>query len=190
MSATSPHGIKIAPADIPDVLIVETPVYTDPRGLFSEMFHAKKFAEAGFVHSFVQDNRSLSRKGVIRGLHYQRQVPQGKLVGCAYGEIFDVAVDLRRSSPTFGKWTGTTLSGENGRQMFIPEGFAHGFCALSETALVVYKCTDFFAPDDDRGIFYADPDIGVDWPVEDPVVSEKDRGLPLLSSVDPETLFD
>ncbi|MBU2490246.1 MAG: dTDP-4-dehydrorhamnose 3,5-epimerase [Proteobacteria bacterium] len=183
-------SLDVTPTRLPGLLLVETPVFPDSRGLFSEIFRADAYEAAGIPGPFVQDNQSLSVRGVVRGLHFQRSRPQGKLVTCVQGEIFDVAVDLRRSSPFFGQWEGFTLSGDAGTQVYIPEGFAHGFCALSQTALVVYKCTDFYCPGDDRGIRWDDPDLAIPWPVDHPVLSEKDRNLPRLAGLAPELLFD
>jgi len=149
----------------------------------------KKYATVGVPDTFVQDNHSFSRRGVVRGLHYQLHHPQGKLIYVPRGKIFDVAVDIRRGSPTFGQWVGIYLSDENHQQLYIPPGFAHGFCILSDTADVIYKCTDFYHPDDDYGILWNDPAIGIQWPLEGaPVLSEKDAHLPLLSDVPPEKL--
>ena len=166
--------IKSLDTSIPGVLLFEPDIFMDSRGYFMEIFHQKKYAEIGFDRSFVQENYSHSKRGIVRGLHYQLKRPQGKFLYVMNGEIFDVAVDIRRGSPTFGKWFGTNLSSENRRQIFIPEGFAHGFCVLSESADVFYKCTDFYEPDDEYGIFWSDKTIGIDWPVENPILSEKD----------------
>ena len=148
-----------------------------------ETYHQEKYAKGGINKPFVQDNRSHSKKGVLRGLHYQLRFPQGKLVCVITGEIFDVAVDIRRGSPTFGKWEGVYLSSENNRQIFIPEGFAHGFCVLSETADVLYKCSDFYNPDDEFGILWSDPTIGIEWPVAEPIISPKDGQSPQLGEI-------
>jgi dTDP-4-dehydrorhamnose 3,5-epimerase len=167
------------------VVIVEPDVHRDARGYFLEVFHAGKFAAAGLPTSFVQDNHSASVKNTLRGLHFQRTKPQGKLVRAVEGEIWDVAVDVRPGSPTFGQWTATTLSAENFRQLYVPPGFAHGFCVLSETAQVQYKCTAFYEPADEVGIIYNDPDIGIDWPVKSPVLSVRDERHPELAAVRP-----
>ncbi len=166
---------------IPDILIIEPRVFRDPRGLFKETYQQKRYAEAGINGQFVQDNISRSRQGTLRGLHLQVQHAQGKLVQALSGRIFDVAVDLRRNSPTFGHWVGRELSDENHYQMFIPPGFAHGFCVLSETADLFYKCTDFYYPEHERTLLWNDPDVGILWPLEtEPVLSDKDRlGKPL-----------
>lgn len=161
--------------ELPGVILVEPKVFADERGFFMETYHQPRFAAAGIDLPFVQDNHSRSRRGVLRGLHYQLGHPQGKLVRAVQGEIFDVAVDARRSSPTFGKWVGVLLSDANRRQLWVPPGFAHGFCVVSETAEVLYKTTDVYHPEDERTVIWNDPDIGVAWPVTDPIVSGKDQ---------------
>lgn len=169
--------------DLPGVILIEPKVFEDARGFFMETYHRPRFAAAGIDVEFVQDNHSLSRRGTLRGLHYQLRYPQGKLVRVVRGEIFDVAVDIRRSSPTFGKWWGVTLSEANRRQVYIPPGLAHGFCVTSEAAEVVYKCTDVYRPEDERTVLWNDPAIGVKWPVEGVLVSEKDaRGVRLAEA--------
>jgi dTDP-4-dehydrorhamnose 3,5-epimerase len=183
--------MKITPTEIEDVLIVEPQVFSDPRGFFLETYHQDRYNASGILPVFVQDNLSYSVKGTLRGLHFQKQKPQAKLIQVIAGEIFDVAVDLRPGSATFGKWAGVTLSETTPRQLYIPEGFAHGFCVTSPTAYFLYKCSGFYAPDDEGGIKWSDPDIGITWPVDHPIVSEKDDGLPTLSaasSADPPTL--
>jgi dTDP-4-dehydrorhamnose 3,5-epimerase len=165
----------------PEVLLVYPDVFEDPRGFFMETYHARKYAEQGLPGRFVQDNHSRSTRGVLRGLHYQLDHPQGKLVRVVAGEVFDVAVDIRRGSPYFGQWVGVTLSAENRLQMYIPPGFAHGFCTLSERADFLYKCTDFYAPGDEYGIAWDDPEIGIDWPAIDYLLSDKDRDNPRLA---------
>jgi dTDP-4-dehydrorhamnose 3,5-epimerase len=175
--------LKFLPTDIDGVLLVEPDVFRDPRGFFLETFHARKYREGGIAADFVQDNHSRSGRGTLRGLHSQLRRPQGKLVRAVRGEIFDVAVDLRPGSKTFGRWTGATLSEENFRQIWVPPGFAHGFCVLSEMAEVEYKCTDFYDKGDEIGILWNDPAIGIDWPVEEPLLSAKDAALPRLSEV-------
>lgn len=171
-----------------EVIIIEPAVYRDERGFFMETYQAQRYSEQG-IPVFVQDNLSYSRqRGVLRGLHYQLRQPQGKLISVVQGEIFDVAVDLRRGSPTFGKWVGVVLSETNRRQLYIPEGFAHGFCVTSQQALVSYKCTDFFKREDERGIRWDDPKLRIRWPVSKPVVSDKDRELPVLDQVSEEDL--
>ena len=147
-----------------------------------ETFSRNRYAQAGIDADFVQDNISFSVKNTLRGLHFQITNSQAKLVQCISGEIFDVAVDVRQGSPTFGQWTGVTLSDENHRQFFIPKGYAHGFCVLSETALFMYKCSDFYFPEDEGGVLWCDPEIGIDWPVETPIVSDKDAAFDRLSN--------
>jgi dTDP-4-dehydrorhamnose 3,5-epimerase len=176
--------VKVTPTNIPDVRIIEPRVFKDDRGYFFETFHAERFGEQSLPHEFVQDNVSFSARNVIRGLHYQLGQPQGKLVMALSGEIFDVAVDIRRDSPTFGRWAGIILSAENARQLYIPEGFAHGFCVLSETARVYYKCTDLYAPKEERGIVWNDPSLQIAWPVASPILSDKDRAYPYLAEVE------
>jgi dTDP-4-dehydrorhamnose 3,5-epimerase len=163
--------------DIPDVIIIEPRVFGDERGFFMETWQRSMFAEHGIDFDFVQDNHSLSGKGILRGLHYQIRQPQGKLVRVISGEVFDVAVDIRKGSPWFGKWVGATLSAENKRMFWVPPGFAHGFYVLSDQAEFVYKCTDFYAPEHERSILWNDPDIGITWPLDrsEPVLSDKDR---------------
>ncbi len=168
--------MNITPTSIPDILLIEPRVFGDARGFNMETYQAKVFAEAGIHADFVQDNHSGSQKGTLRGLHYQIQHPQGKLVRVVSGIVFDVAVDLRRSSQTFGKWVGTQLSAENKCQLWIPPGFAHGFYVLSEWAEFIYKVTDFYAPQWERTLMWNDPSIGVNWPIDfiPPVLSAKD----------------
>ena len=168
--------MKVIPTEIPDVLIIEPNVFGDERGFFFESFNKKAFEEAtGINADFVQDNHSKSAKGVLRGLHYQIKQSQGKIVRVVSGEVFDVAVDIRKSSSTFGKWVGVSLSAENHRQMWIPEGFAHGFVVLSETAEFLYKTTDYWAPEFERCIRWNDAELAIDWEYnEEPLVSEKD----------------
>jgi len=158
--------VKIIPTSIPDVLVIEPKVFGDDRGFFFESFNLRLFREkTGLNPTFVQDNHSRSSRNVLRGLHYQIRQPQGKLVRVVAGEVFDVAVDVRRSSPTFGKWAGTLISAENKRQLWIPPGFAHGFLVLSDSADFLYKTTDYYAPEHERSILWNDPDIGIDWPL-------------------------
>jgi dTDP-4-dehydrorhamnose 3,5-epimerase len=169
---------------IPDVLILEPKVFGDHRGFFLETYRREVFAAAG-IPDFVQDNHSRSSKGVLRGLHYQIQQPQGKLVRVVQGSIFDVAVDLRRSSPTFGQWVGEILDTDNKRALYVPPGFAHGFLVLSETAEVAYKCTTYYAPQYERSLLWNDPAIGIEWPEGTaPLLSEKDRNGILLADAD------
>jgi len=174
--------MKATPTPIPDVLILEPKVFGDDRGFFYESFNAKAFEEAtGLKRTFVQDNHSKSAKNVLRGLHYQIQNPQGKLVRVVQGEVFDVAVDLRKSSETFGQWVGVHLSSENKKQLWVPEGFAHGFVVLSESAEFLYKTTDYYAPEFECSLLWNDAAIGIKWPIEgDPKLAAKDAiGLPL-----------
>lgn len=173
--------MKAIPTDHPEVLLVEPDVYPDARGFFMETFHAGKYAQQGIPEIFLQDNHSRSVRGVLRGLHYQLEHPQGKLVRVASGSVFDVAVDIRQGSPYFGKWVGSELSAENRHQMYIPPGFAHGFCVLSEQADFLYKCTDLYVPGDEYGIAWDDPDIAIDWPQLDYLLSDKDRHNPVLA---------
>jgi len=174
---------------LPGLLIIEPKVFGDSRGFFMETWNRQRYREAGLNADFVQDNLSLSRRGALRGLHFQNPSPQGKLVSVLQGEVFDVAVDIRRSSPTFGKWEGTVLSSENKRQFFVPAGFAHGFLVLSEEAMFHYKCTEFYSPKDEMTVRWNDPEIGIEWPIKNPILSEKDgRGL-RLRDVPGERLF-
>ena len=171
--------------EIPDVVSIEWTSYLDVRGSFAEIYRQSEFEAHGIRGPFVQDNRSRSVRGVLRGLHYQKPpAAQAKLVTVLRGEIFDVAVDIRRGSPTYGRWVGTVLSEEDGRMLYIPEGFAHGFCVLSEVADVLYKVTAEYAPELERGIRWDDPDIGIRWPISDPILSEKDASLPFLREAD------
>ena len=174
--------MQIQTTSIPDVLILEPTVFGDDRGFFYESFNKKRFTElTGITTEFVQDNHSKSAKGVLRGLHYQIQQPQGKLVRVTVGEVFDVVVDLRKSSPTFGKWVGVVLSAANKRQLWVPEGFAHGFVVTSESAEFLYKTTNYWAPEFERSILWNDPAIGIDWPMEsEPAMSNKDKAGMLL----------
>jgi dTDP-4-dehydrorhamnose 3,5-epimerase len=165
---------------LPEVVIVEPRIFRDNRGFFLETYRENTYRDWGIPDRFVQDNYSYSVKGVLRGMHYQLGVPQGKLVWAAQGEIFDVAVDLRKGSPTFGKWDGLWLSSENQRQLYIPPGFAHGFSVKSEYAVVIYKCTRYYAPREERGVRWDDVQLAIDWPVKDPIMSEKDKMLPTL----------
>ena len=169
--------MKLTLTPIKDLVVIEPKVFGDERGYFYEAYNKNTFHELGLDYDFVQDNQSFSRKGVLRGLHFQKEFPQAKLVRVIEGEVFDVAVDLRKDSPAFGKWYGVTLSGENKKMFMIPRGFAHGFLVLSETAVFSYKCDDFYHPNDEGGIIYNDPDIGIEWPEVDCelVLSEKDK---------------
>ncbi len=170
--------IKVTSCGMEGLYVIEPTVFYDERGYFVETYNQKDFEEAGLTMVFVQDNQSMSVKGVLRGLHYQKQYPQGKLVRVVKGAVFDVAVDLRAGSATYGKWYGVELSAENKKQFYIPEGFAHGFLVLSEEAEFAYKCTDFYHPGDEGGLIWNDPAIGVKWPIEDGqqlIISEKDQ---------------
>lgn len=169
---------------LPEVLLIEPQVFGDERGFFKETFHAQRYAEAGMRLPFVQDNVSRSGRGILRGLHLQNPHGQGKLVYVLEGEVFDVAVDVRVGSPTFGKWVGATLSAQNHRQLYIPPGFAHGFCVTSESALFVYKCTDLYHPESEVGVAYDDPDLGIPWPIENPILGAKDKNNQRLVHID------
>jgi dTDP-4-dehydrorhamnose 3,5-epimerase len=172
--------VNIVATDLPGVLVIEPKVFRDDRGFFLETFHDTRFALAGLPAIFRQDNHSRSTQNVLRGLHYQLSHPQGKLVTCLHGEVFDVAVDIRVGSPTFGRWAGVTLRADEPRHVWIPAGFAHGFCALSDVADVTYKCTDVYHADDDRGVLWNDPSIAIRWPIANPLLSPKDQQHPLL----------
>lgn len=178
--------MTITPTKIPDVFIIEPKIFGDERGFFFESFNQKNFAEkTGITSEFVQDNHSRSVQGVLRGLHYQIQQTQGKLLRVVVGEIFDVAVDMRKSSPTFGEWVGCLLSAENKRQFWVPPGFAHGFLVTSDIAEVLYKTTDYYAPNYERSLLWNDPEVGIDWPLEGitPILSAKDQaGQPLKTA--------
>lgn len=178
--------MQIQTTALPGVLIIEPTVFGDDRGFFYESFNQKRFAElTGITRDFVQDNNSKSAKGVLRGLHYQIQQAQGKLVRVTAGEVFDVAVDIRKSSPTFGQWVGVVLSATNKRQLWIPEGFAHGFMVTSDHAEFLYKTTDYWAPEFERSILWNDPAIGIDWPLDgEPLLSGKDKVGALLANAD------
>lgn len=172
--------MNVLPTELPEVLIVEPRVFGDARGYFMETYHAERYAEAGIPATFVQDNLSVSERGILRGLHLQHPHAQGKLVQVLDGEVFDVAVDVRRGSPRFGQWVGVWLSGENKRQLWVPEGFAHGFCVTSEHAVFSYKCTDLYHPDCERSIRWDDPRIAIAWPLSEVALSDKDAAAPLL----------
>ena len=180
--------MKVEHTALPGVLILEPKVFGDARGFFMETWNRSRYAEAGLPGEFVQDNVSYSRHGVLRGLHYQSPRAQGKLVHVLEGEVFDVAVDVRVGSPTFGRWAGATLSAQNRRQLWIPPGFAHGFCVTGETALFCYKCTELYAPEHEGSILWNDPAIGIAWPLEHPTLSAKDAAAPPLAAVSPARL--
>jgi dTDP-4-dehydrorhamnose 3,5-epimerase len=167
--------MKVQPTVLPEVLLIEPRCFDDERGHFLETYHGQRYRDSSVSATFVQDNLSYSRRGVVRGLHYQ-------------GEIYDVAVDVRRGSPTFGRWVGVTLSARDYAQLFIPEGFAHGFCATSDSATVCYKCTEFYSPHEDRGIRWDDPTLAISWPITEAILSDKDRSLPPLAEVPAEHL--
>ena len=180
--------VNITETAIPGVLLIETSSYKDRRGYFKELFHAEDCRSTGLDHTFVQDNLSCSSKNVLRGLHYQLNTPQGKLVSVLSGEIYDVAVDIRKGSPTFLNWIGYRLSERNNLMLYIPGGFAHGFCSLADESRVLYKCTDFYRAGDQYGILWSDERLGIKWPVSDPVISAKDSGNPSVSRI-PEANF-
>lgn len=177
--------MKISNAPLQDVLIITPQIFTDERGFFFESYHALRYA----LPSFVQDNSSRSTRGVMRGLHYQNPQAQGKLVWVTRGAVWDVVVDIRRSSKTFGQWYGQLLSDENHLQLYVPAGFAHGFCVLSDVADFHYKCTDYFSPQSERGIIWNDPDIDIKWPLSTPILSVKDQQYPRLNEIADEQLF-
>ena len=175
--------MNIIETPLPGVMIIEPKVFGDHRGFFKETFQIERYQEAGIGLPFVQDNHSRSPKGVLRGLHLQQNRPQGKLVSCSAGAVFDVAVDVDPASKTFGQYVGVELSAENHRQLWIPPGYAHGFCVLSEFADFQYKCTDLYFPDDEGGLIWNDPEVGITWPVDSPTLSDKDQNLPSLAAI-------
>ena len=175
--------MKFTPTRLPGVIVIEPDVHRDARGFFVETYHEQKYRDGGIPLRFVQDNHSHSVRGTLRGLHAQVGRPQGKLVRAVDGEMFDVAVDIRRGSPHFGQWTGLHLSGQNFKQLYIPPGFAHGFCVLSDEVDVEYKCTDFYSPEHEVGVAWNDPAIGIAWPFPDPTISDKDRAAPRLQEI-------
>lgn len=176
--------MKTIPTELPDVFILEPKIFGDHRGYFFETFQSTRYAENGLPLSFVQDNFSHSNKNVLRGLHYQLEKPQGKLVWVTRGAVFDVAVDIRRGSPRFGRWVGVILNDQNHWQLYIPPGFAHGFCVLSDSADFVYKVTEYYEPQSEYGIHWQDPKLGIEWPITAPILSEKDAAYPHLAEVD------
>jgi len=180
--------MKVTPLQIPEILLVEPKVFGDARGYFVETFQAERYAQAGINARFVQDNLSRSSRGTLRGLHLQYPNAQAKLVYVVEGEVFDVAVDVRVGSPSFGKWTGAHLSARDHRQMYIPPGFAHGFCVKSEYALFAYKCSDIYLPQHEVGVAWNDPALAISWPVSQPTISEKDQRFPPLAQIDPARL--
>jgi dTDP-4-dehydrorhamnose 3,5-epimerase len=175
--------MNFIPTSLEGLLIIEPDVFGDTRGYFLETYHQGRYESIGLDTNFVQDNLSFSKKNTLRGLHFQITHPQAKLVQAISGNIFDVAVDIRPESPTFGKWSSALLSEENKRQLFIPGGFAHGFCVLSKSAHVAYKCSDYYRPEDEGGILWSDPAIAIDWPVKDPMLSDKDQKNPYLKDL-------
>jgi len=175
--------MKITETKLSGVLIIEPKVFGDSRGFFKETFQAERYREAGIEYTFVQDNYSRSQKGVLRGLHFQITKPQGKLVSCPKGAVFDVAVDIDPESTTYGQYVGVELTEENHKQLWVPPGYAHGFCVLSETADFKYKCTDYYDPSDEGGVIWNDPDVAIEWPIADPSLSNKDALLPTLAEL-------
>jgi dTDP-4-dehydrorhamnose 3,5-epimerase len=180
--------MTVSPTGIEGVLVIESPTYSDDRGFFRERLHearyevlAVEYNAPGLGGPFIQENHSRSNRNVLRGLHFQRRNPQGKLVECIRGSIYDVVADLRAGSPTFGRWVGVELDDASGRQLWVPPGLAHGFCVLGDVADVVYRCTEYYAPDDESGVVWDDPTLAIEWPVTDPVLSDKDRRLPTLA---------
>jgi dTDP-4-dehydrorhamnose 3,5-epimerase len=180
--------VNVIETELPGVLVVEPKVFGDERGFFMESWNRRRYEEAGLPGGFVQDNLSFSSRGVLRGLHFQNPQPQGKLVCVLAGEVFDVAVDIRVGSPTFGRWTGVTLSAANKRQFYVPQGFAHGFLVTGESALFFYKCTDYYAPSCERIVLWDDPDIGIEWPADAPTLSERDRAALRLCDMPEDSL--
>lgn len=182
--------MEVTKTVFPGVVFITPKIYGDSRGWFYESWNHERYAEIGITENFVQDNVSFSSKGVLRGLHYQKPYTQGKLVSVLQGEVWDVIVDIRRSSPMFGKWQGFTLTGANKEQLYVPKGFAHGFCVISDTALFQYKCTDRYSPNSEHGILWNDKTINIPWPVTDPIISEKDTKHPAFADISAELLFD
>lgn len=181
--------MNVIPCPLEGLLIIEPDVHGDARGFFLESWNRRRYHAAGIAADFVQDNFSRSQQGTVRGLHFQNPMAQAKLVSVWQGEAFDVAVDIRRRSPTFGQWYGLNLSAENKRQLFLPPGFAHGFAVLTASVLFHYKCTELYSPKDELGFRWNDPDVAIRWPVADPVLSKRDAGAPLLRDLPPERLF-
>ena len=180
--------MRVEPSTLPGVLVIEPDVHEDGRGFFLETYHADRYREHGIAGPFVQDNHSRSIGGTVRGLHLQVRRPQGKLIRVIEGEIFDVAVDVRSGSPTFGRWAAFTLSGSNGRQLYVPAGFAHGYQTVSDVSVVMYKCTNFYSPDDERAVRWDDEDLAIPWPVRDTLVSARDGAARRLRELLPEWL--
>ena len=178
-------SFNFIPLTIADVVLIEPQVFTDKRGFFTEVYKQTEFAKHGINQPFIQVNHSQSKKGILRGLHYQLEhMAQGKLIRTIVGEIFDVAVDIRKGSPTFGKWVGETLSAENRKMLYVPPGFAHGFCVLSKVAEIIYYCTQEYSLEHERGIIWSDPKLNIEWPVWSPTVSKKDAALPMLDAAE------
>ena len=175
--------VKVTPTRLSEVLVVEPDVFGDERGFFMESYHAEQYRAAGIDCTFVQDNHSFSMQGILRGLHYQYPFPQAKLVWVVTGAVLDVAVDIRLGSPTFGQWVAELLSEQNRRRLFVPRGFAHGFCVVSPSAHFMYKCDEYYHPETDRGVNWSDPAVAVDWQITNPVLSPKDERLPLLADI-------
>ena len=175
--------MKVSKTGLDGVLVIEPKVFRDSRGMFYEAHSEEKYKEYGIPNHFVQDNHSVSIQGTVRGLHYQVSPGQAKLVRVTRGEVFDVVVDIRKDSPTRGKWWGTRLSETNYLQLYVPIGFAHGFCVLSESAELLYKCSDYYSPENERGIIWDDPDLAIDWPTEQPILSEKDQTHPRFRDI-------
>ena len=175
--------MQVTETKLSGVLIIEPKVFGDQRGFFKETFQLERYKEVGIDLPFVQDNHSRSQKGVLRGLHLQKSRPQGKLVSCSAGVVYDVAVDVNPESSTFGQYVGLELSAENHKQLWIPPGYAHGFCVLTETADFQYKCTDLYFPEDEGGLIWNDPDVAIDWPIKNPLLSDKDLKLPTLAEI-------
>jgi dTDP-4-dehydrorhamnose 3,5-epimerase len=182
--------MNVKETKLPGVLLLEPDVFSDERGFFLETWNSTRYEKADIKGPFVQDNVSFSKKGVLRGLHFQYPQSQGKLVQVLSGEVVDVAVDIRKGSPTFGRWISEVLSDANHRQIYIPSGFAHGYCVTSETAVFSYKCTEFYNPSSESGIIWNDPDVNIDWLIEEPILSSKDADYPRLKDIRPEKLPD
>ncbi len=180
--------MRVIPVDLPEIVLIEPRIFEDRRGYFLETYQAQRYSDHGIDANFVQDNLSFSHRGVVRGLHYQLQKPQGKLVMVLQGEVIDLVVDIRLGSPNFGKWSKNTLSADNHRQLYVPPGFAHGFMVTSETATVLYKVTDYYNPGDEYGIIWHDVNLGLDWPLAEAILSDKDEKFPRLKDV-PEALL-
>ena len=180
--------MKVEKTKFPGLFVLKPQAFGDVRGYFMELYHSEKYANAGIRATFVQDNISVSRQGCLRGLHYQFPNSQGKLIWAVQGSVFDVVVDIRRGSPTFGQWFGTEISSDNRKQLWVPPGFAHGFCVMSETVAFMYKCTDFYSPQSEYTILWNEPSLNIKWPLLSPVLSEKDKNGHLLRDIDPEKL--